>query len=142
VSVFVFIINTIVVVVVVVSSFYLFKIQFKFKLHFIKIKLFKFKNKNVIINTRRGYSHVPYTKEMIEQRVLLVLRLCDKINPEKINLDSHFYKDLSLDSLDHVDVILAMEDEFGFEIPDCDMDFLTTPRLVVQYVCDKFDVFH
>ena len=61
----------------------------------------------------KNYSHVPYTREMIEQRVLLVLRLCDKIDPEKVSLSSDFTKDLGLDSLDHVDMVIAMEDEFG-----------------------------
>lgn len=61
----------------------------------------------------RGYGHVPYTKEMIEQRVLLVLKLCDKIDPNKLSLKSNFIKDLGLDSLDHVDLVIAMEDEFG-----------------------------
>lgn len=61
----------------------------------------------------RCYSHVPYTKDMIEQRVLLVLNLCDKIDPSKLSLKSNFIKDLGLDSLDHVDLIIAMEDEFG-----------------------------
>ena len=61
----------------------------------------------------RAYSHVPYTKDMIEQRVLLVLRLYDKINPEILSLNSDFIKDLGLDSLDQVDIVIAMEDEFG-----------------------------
>lgn len=50
---------------------------------------------------------------MIEQRVLLVLKMCDKIDVNKLNLKSHFSKDLGLDSLDQVDVVIAMEDEFG-----------------------------
>lgn len=61
----------------------------------------------------RGYSHVPYTKDMIEQRVLFVLKMFDKINVERLSLKSHFAKDLGLDSLDQVDIIIAMEDEFG-----------------------------
>ena len=50
---------------------------------------------------------------MIEQRVLLVLRLYDKIDPNKLSLESNFTKDLGLDSLDQVDIVIAMEDEFG-----------------------------
>ncbi len=50
---------------------------------------------------------------MIEQRVLLVLRLCDKIDPNKLKLESNFTLDLGLDSLDLIDMIIAMEDEFG-----------------------------
>lgn len=74
--------------------------------------LFKIKISNNLVNVR-CYSHVPYTRDMIEQRVLLVLKLYDKINPDKLKLESNFSKDLGLDSLDHVDVIIAMEDEFG-----------------------------
>jgi len=50
---------------------------------------------------------------MVEQRVLLVLRLCDKIDPSKLKLESNFSLDLGLDSLDLIDMIIAMEDEFG-----------------------------
>ncbi|CAF1071624.1 unnamed protein product, partial [Didymodactylos carnosus] len=49
---------------------------------------------------------------------MLVLRLYDKINPEKLHLDSSFQKDFGLDSLDQVEIICAMEDEFQWEIPD------------------------
>lgn len=58
-----------------------------------------------------------------------------------MSLESHFINDLGLDSLDHVEVIMAMEDEFGFEIPDMDAEKLLRPRDVVQYICDKEDVY-
>lgn len=61
----------------------------------------------------RMYSHVPYTVDMVQQRVLLVLSLYDKINPDTLKLESDFTKDLGLDSLDQVDIVIAMEDEFG-----------------------------
>jgi len=50
---------------------------------------------------------------MVKQRVLLVLSLYDKINPDNLKLESDFAKDLGLDSLDQVDIVIAMEDEFG-----------------------------
>ena len=37
-------------------------------------------------------------------RVLLVLNLYDKVDNAKLSLESHFFKDLGLDSLDHVEV--------------------------------------
>uniref|UniRef100_A0A8C6ZUF5 Acyl carrier protein n=1 Tax=Nothoprocta perdicaria TaxID=30464 RepID=A0A8C6ZUF5_NOTPE len=49
----------------------------------------------------------------IKERVLYVLKLYDKIDPEKLTAESHFMKDLGLDSLDQVEIIMAMEDEFG-----------------------------
>jgi NADH dehydrogenase (ubiquinone) 1 alpha/beta subcomplex 1 len=78
---------------------------------------------------------------MVRDRVLLVLRLYDKINPEKLTMESHFTNDLGLDSLDHVEVIMAMEDEFGFEIPDSDAERLQRPADIVQYIADKEDLY-
>ena len=52
----------------------------------------------------------------IEARVLNVVKAFDKITSDKVTLDSHFINDLGLDSLDHVEVIMAIEDEFGFEV--------------------------
>nr|ACO11609.1 Acyl carrier protein, mitochondrial precursor [Caligus rogercresseyi] len=90
----------------------------------------------------RAYSAtVQLTLQKIEERVLLVLNLFDKVDNSKLNLDSHFINDLGLDSLDHVEVIMAMEDEFGFEIPDDHADKLLTPRKLVQYIGDHEDVY-
>jgi len=90
----------------------------------------------------RNYSaKEPLTLDLIQQRVLLVLRLYDKINPEKLTVDSHFMQDLGLDSLDHVEIVMAMEDEFGFEIPDGDAEKLLRPADVVRYIGDKEDIY-
>ncbi|KAM3957168.1 NADH dehydrogenase (ubiquinone) acyl carrier protein isoform 1-T1 [Aphomia sociella] len=83
----------------------------------------------------------PLSLDLIKSRVILVLQLYDKINPEKLSVESHFMTDLGLDSLDHVEVIMAMEDEFGFEIPDGDAERLVRPKDIIQYIADKEDVF-
>nr|XP_061805393.1 acyl carrier protein, mitochondrial-like [Nerophis lumbriciformis] len=83
----------------------------------------------------------PLTLETIKDRVMYVLKLYDKINPEKLQTSSHFMKDLGLDSLDQVEIIMAMEDEFGFEIPDAEAEKLMTPSEIVQYIADKKDVY-
>ncbi|XP_054891168.1 NADH:ubiquinone oxidoreductase subunit AB1b [Poeciliopsis prolifica] len=83
----------------------------------------------------------PLTLETIKDRVLYVLKLYDKINPEKLQATSHFMKDLGLDSLDQVEIIMAMEDEFGFEIPDAEAEKLMTPEEIVHYIADKKDVY-
>ena len=59
------------------------------------------------------------------------------VSHAQLKLDSHFAKDLGLDSLDHVEVIMAIEDEFAFEIPDVDAEKLHTPADIIKYVCDK-----
>ncbi|XP_005103436.1 acyl carrier protein, mitochondrial isoform X3 [Aplysia californica] len=91
---------------------------------------------------RRWYGgKQPLTLDTIQKRVDLVLKLYDKINPEKLTPDSHFMNDLGLDSLDQVEIIMAIEDEFGFEIPDADSERLMRPRDIVQYIADKEDIF-
>ncbi|EAT36207.1 AAEL010611-PA [Aedes aegypti] len=91
--------------------------------------------------TRSYSAKEPLTHQLIKERVLLVLKLYDKVNPEKLTLESHFINDLGLDSLDHVEVIMAMEDEFGFEIPDGDAEKLFRPADIVQYIADKEDIY-
>ncbi|MEJ1273876.1 partner and localizer of BRCA2 [Cricetulus griseus] len=59
----------------------------------------------------------------------------------QLSVNSHFMKDLGLDSLDQVEIIMAMEDEFGFEIPDIDAEKLMCPQEIVDYIADKKDVY-
>ncbi|CAG9833052.1 unnamed protein product [Diabrotica balteata] len=81
------------------------------------------------------------SEDEIKQRVLKVCSSYDKVTAEKLTLNSHFINDLGLDSLDHVEVIMAMEDEFGFEIPDADAEKLLRPADIVRYVGDKEDIY-
>ncbi|CAH2095863.1 unnamed protein product [Euphydryas editha] len=97
------------------------------------------KNRKIAVRNYSGGA--PLTLQLIRDRVILVLQLYDKINPEKLSLESHFINDLGLDSLDHVEIIMAMEDEFGFEIPDADAERLLKPKDIVQYVADKEDIY-
>ncbi|XP_017127008.1 acyl carrier protein, mitochondrial isoform X3 [Drosophila elegans] len=92
-------------------------------------------------SVRRYSAKPPLSLKLINERVLLVLKLYDKIDPSKLNVESHFINDLGLDSLDHVEVIMAMEDEFGFEIPDSDAEKLLKPADIIKYVADKEDVY-
>ncbi|XP_074105980.1 NADH dehydrogenase (ubiquinone) acyl carrier protein isoform X3 [Cotesia typhae] len=94
----------------------------------------------------RSYTEGPGMKKKtpineIEQRVIKVCRDYDKITADKLTLDSHFMNDLGLDSLDHVEVIMAIEDEFGFEIPDMDAEKLMKPGDIVRYVADREDIY-
>merc|ERR1711872_533074 len=75
----------------------------------------------------------------VASRVLAVCKAFDKISADQLNIDSHFIKDLGLDSLDHVEVIMAIEDEFGFEIPDDHAEKLLTPKKIVEYISEHED---
>ncbi|XP_038177161.1 acyl carrier protein, mitochondrial-like [Arvicola amphibius] len=88
------------------------------------------------------YSGIPpLTVEGIKNRVLCVLKLYDKTDPEKLSVNSHLMKDLGLDSLDQVEIIIATEDKLGFEIPDIDAEKLMCPQEIVDYNEDKKDVY-
>ncbi|VDD94502.1 unnamed protein product [Enterobius vermicularis] len=84
------------------------------------------------------------TFKQVEDRVLKAIRAWDRWPQDKndvLNLDANFVNDLGLDSLDHVEVIMALEDEFGFEIPDIDAEKMKTPRDIFKYICEREDVF-
>jgi len=102
----------------------------------------KLTNRQVVMVQKRSYGgKPPYSIKTIQDRVMLTLQLFDKIKPEKLTLDSHFINDLGLDSLDHVEIMLQLEQEFTMEIPDADAERLMTPREIVQYICYLEDVF-
>ncbi|XP_078096449.1 NADH:ubiquinone oxidoreductase subunit AB1b isoform X2 [Mustelus asterias] len=99
-------------------------------------------NCNLFVQSLRHYGDLPpLSLDSIRDRVLYVLKLYDKVNPDKLLPTSHFMKDLGLDSLDQVEIIMAMEDEFGFEIPDVDAEKLMTPDEIITYIADKKDVY-
>lgn len=60
---------------------------------------------------------------------------------DEISLDTNFVDDLGFDSLDHVEIIMSLEDEFGFEIPDTEAEQLKTPRDIFKYICEHEDVY-
>ncbi|MCX7832352.1 MAG: acyl carrier protein [Actinobacteria bacterium] len=57
-----------------------------------------------------------------------------KVDPEKITLDSAFVDDLGADSLDMVELVMALEDEFGISISDEDAQSIRTIRDAVEYI--------
>lgn len=55
-------------------------------------------------------------------------------NPDTITLETSLTEDLEADSLDAVEVIMALEDEFGIEIPDEDAENMKTIGDICQYI--------
>lgn len=58
----------------------------------------------------------------------------DKVDPAKVHTSSKFAEDLGLDSLDSVEVVMAIEDEFAIEIPDAEADKITSIEDAVEYI--------
>ena len=48
--------------------------------------------------------------------------------------DAHFKNDLGQDSLDTVEVVMALEEEFGFEIPDNEADKIDSVKVAVEFI--------
>ncbi len=62
--------------------------------------------------------------------------ITDKLGVEssKITPEAKFIEDLGADSLDTVELIMQLEDEFNLEIPDEEAEKLTTVGSVVEYI--------
>jgi acyl carrier protein len=54
----------------------------------------------------------------------------------EVSLESAFIEDLGADSLDLVELVMAMEDEFGLEISDEDAERIVTVQDVINYVLE------
>ncbi len=65
-------------------------------------------------------------------RALLAEQL--DIDPARIEMDSDIMGDFEADSLDIVDMVMTLEDEFGIEVPDEAIENLKTVGDVVQFV--------
>jgi len=59
------------------------------------------------------------------------------VDPERVKLEASFIDDLGADSLDIVELVMAMEEEFGIEIPDEDAEKLKTVQDVCNYLAAK-----
>ena len=56
------------------------------------------------------------------------------VDPETVTMDTDFMKDLEADSLDAVEIILGVEDEYGIEIPDEVAENFTKVSDIVEYI--------
>ena len=70
----------------------------------------------------------------IEQRVKKIVAEQLGVNEAEIKNESSFVDDLGADSLDTVELVMALEEEFGTEIPDEDAEKITTVQQAVDYV--------
>ena len=56
------------------------------------------------------------------------------VDTEEITLDTNLIKDLEADSLDAVEIIMALEDEYNIEIPTEELQEMTTVGAVLDYL--------
>lgn len=73
----------------------------------------------------------------IEDRVKKIVVEQLGVNADQITPEAKFIEDLGADSLDTVELVMALEEEFGNEIPDEEAEKLTTVGDVIRYVEDN-----
>lgn len=82
------------------------------------------------------------TKKDITRKVSTILTEQLGTDPAKITPESFISRDLGADSLDQVEIVMALEEEFGIDIPDEDVEKLCEPtsdtrvQQVIDYLAD------
>jgi acyl carrier protein len=61
------------------------------------------------------------------------------IGEDQITEDASFIDDLGADSLDTVELVMALEDEFGMDIPDEDAEKLTTVGKAIDFILEHLN---
>ncbi len=72
--------------------------------------------------------------ENVEQRVKKIVAEQLGVNETEVKSESSFVDDLGADSLDTVELVMALEEEFDCEIPDEEAEKITTVKQAVDYV--------
>jgi acyl carrier protein len=70
----------------------------------------------------------------IDQRVKDIVVEQLGVKPEQVTPQAKFIEDLGADSLDTVELVMALEEEFGIEVPDEQAEKLQTVGDVIKYV--------
>ncbi len=73
----------------------------------------------------------------VAQKVIKIVAEQLGVREEEITPESSFVNDLGADSLDTVELVMALEDEFGMEIPDEDAEKITTVGDAIKYIEEK-----
>ena len=75
----------------------------------------------------------------IEARVKKIVVEQLGVKEEEVTTDASFVDDLGADSLDTVELVMALEEEFETEIPDEDAEKILTIKDAVNYIVDRME---
>ena len=73
-------------------------------------------------------------EKSIEQKVKEIIVEQLGVNADQVTPDAKFIEDLGADSLDTVELVMALEEEFGQEIPDEEAEKLQSVGDVIKYI--------
>lgn len=74
---------------------------------------------------------------VFEKIVDILAEQLDIENKNTITMDSELVDDLGADSLDSIDIVMSVEDEFGIEVPDEVIEDIKTVSDIVDYIESK-----
>ena len=72
-----------------------------------------------------------------EERIKKIIAEQLGVEEEDVVPDASFVEDLGADSLDTVELVMALEEEFGVEIPDEDAEKIQKVSQVIEYIKEK-----
>jgi NADH dehydrogenase (ubiquinone) 1 alpha/beta subcomplex 1, acyl-carrier protein len=70
----------------------------------------------------------------VSERVINIVKKFDQVDASKVSPAAHFTNDLGLDSLDAVEVVMAIEEEFAVEIPDAEAEKILSVEDAINYI--------
>jgi acyl carrier protein len=73
----------------------------------------------------------------VEAKVKKIIEEKLSVNADQITNDAKFAEDLKADSLDTVELVMALEDEFGLDIPDEEAENIKTVQNAIDYITEK-----
>src|SRR5262249_37635081 len=73
----------------------------------------------------------------VEQQVKAIVAEQLGVKPEQVTSEASFVDDLGADSLDTVELVMALEEEFEIEIPDEDAEKITTVQQAINYINER-----
>lgn len=71
---------------------------------------------------------------MVLEKVKAILAEQFDVEEDKVTADTDLQEDLGADSLDVVDLLMSIEDEFGVEVPDDEIENIKTVGTLVSYI--------
>lgn len=75
--------------------------------------------------------------EAIEERVKKIIVEQLGVDEAEVTPEASFIEDLGADSLDTVELVMALEEEFGIEIPDEDAEKIAKVKDAIQYIKER-----
>ncbi len=73
----------------------------------------------------------------VQEKVKSIIAEQLGVKPEEVTEQASFIDDLGADSLDTVELVMALEEEFGIEIPDEDAEKMSTVGDAIKYIDSK-----